>query len=207
MEERTGIKATNNHAELCGVLAGSPTYSHESRGERFFHFPIETERLSGTTDTINIIAREALLASVNAEEAPKLRIVGEVRSFNNKHSEGSRLVITVFAHELYLESGDDKNDIRLRGTLCKPPNLRVTPMGREICDLMLAVNRHYGRSDYIPCIAWGVYARDASMWKVGTTVDLVGRLQSRQYIKLVDGVPIEKTAFEVSVIEICEAPL
>ena len=129
-------------------------------------------------------------------------MLGELRSFNNKSGEGARLVITVFAKEIILCDDEDCNVIRLIGTLCKKPNLRTTPMGRDICDLMLAVNRKYGRSDYLPCIAWGIKAREAADWDVGTTVSLEGRIQSRTYIKLIDDVPVEKTAFEVSVIEI-----
>ena len=125
-------------------------------------------------------------------------------SYNNKSGEGARLVITVFAKEIFLCSDDDENIIRLTGTLCKAPNRRTTPMGRDICDLMLAVNRRYGRSDYLPCITWGLTARKAAEWDTGTTVILTGRIQSRSYIKLTDGVPIEKTAFEVSVTDIDE---
>ena len=105
----------------------------------------------------------------------------------------------MFAREIYLTDEDDCNLVQLTGTLCKAPNLRCTPMGRDICDLMLAVNRHYGRSDYLPCICWGVKAREAEAWGVGTQLRLEGRIQSRRYIKLSDEGAVEKTAFEVSV--------
>lgn len=194
----------HNRVELYGVLAGSPAFSHESRGERFFTFPLETRRLSGTVDCLNIIARENLLEHLDVTESAKLHILGELRSFNNKRGPGSRLVITVFAREISLEDGEDSNQVFLCGTICKPPNLRTTPMGRDICDFMLAVNRRYGRSDYLPCIAWGAKAKEVSWWPVGTTAELTGRLQSRQYLKLIDGELIERTAFEVSVIDITE---
>ena len=191
-----------NYAELCGTLAAAPVFSHSGRGERFFSFPMEVERLSGACDRINVIVRGSILENIELKESEKICVMGELRSFNNKSGEGARLVITVFAKEIFLCDGEDANVIRLIGTLCKKPNLRTTPMGRDICDLMLAVNRKYGRSDYLPCIAWGVKAREAADWDVGTTVSLEGRIQSRSYIKLIDDVPVEKTAFEVSVIEI-----
>lgn len=126
---------------------------------------------------------------MEACDTEKLCITGELRSFNNKSGEGAKLVITVFAKEILPCDENDLNLICLTGTLCKPPNLRVTPMGRDICDLMLAVNRKYGRSDYLPCITWGLKAREASYWDTGTTVSLEGRIQSRRYIKLIGGEP------------------
>lgn len=192
----------SNYAMLRGSLAQPPRFSHESRGEKFYQFPLEVCRLSGAADTINVVAREALLDALEPDGSPKLCVRGELRSFNNKSGDGPKLIITVFAKELWCDDGPDENDIRLSGTLCKPPNLRVTPMGREICDLMLAVNRHYGRSDYLPCIAWGVRAREAALWNVGTPAELSGRVQSRRYTKTVDGENVEKTAFEVSVIDL-----
>ncbi len=190
---------TRNHAVLRGVLAAAPRFSHLSRGERFFIFPVETRRLSGTADTINVIARESLLESVEVREADNIRVTGELRSFNNKRGEGAKLVITVFAKELSLESGEDINTVTLDGTLCKTPNKRFTPMGREICDIMLAVNRRCGRSDYLPCICWGQRAREYSLLQVGDRLALTGRIQSRPYIKIIDGKPVEKVAYEVSI--------
>lgn len=192
-----------NTVELRGALAAAPRFSHLSRGERFFIFPVETRRLSGAVDTINVVAREALLAALRIEEAERLCVQGELRSFNNRREEGPKLVITVFARALSLAGGgEDVNSITLRGALCKQPVLRVTPMGRDICDLMLAVNRRCGRSDYLPCICWGARARTAALFDVGDAVELTGRVQSRQYIKLIDGEPVEKTAYEVSASEI-----
>lgn len=193
---------SRNAVELRGALAGAPRFSHMSRGERFFVFPVETRRLSGAADVINVVAREGLLAGLEIEEAERVCVSGELRSFNNRRFEGPRLVITVFARSLALaEGGEDINSISLRGTLCKAPVLRVTPMGRDICDLMLAVNRRCGRSDYLPCICWGLRAKEAAHWAVGDEIELTGRIQSRQYIKLIDGEPVEKTAYEVSAAE------
>jgi len=195
------LKVTN-YCCLRGAMAAVPRYSHSSRGEDFYSFPLEVCRLSGTSDTINIVARSSLLDSVEVVENSKLCVEGELRSFNNKSGQGPKLIITVFAREMWFEDGEDENTIELIGTICKAPNLRVTPMGREICDLMLAVNRRYGRSDYLPCIAWGIRAREAAGWDVGTTVSLTGRIQSRQYTKIIDGESFEKVAYEVSVIDI-----
>ena len=195
---------SRNTARLCGVIAAAPAFSHSGRGECFYTFPLEVARLSGATDKINIIVRNELMESIQLCEAEKICVVGELRSFNNKSGEGAKLVITVFAKELYLCDDDDLNEVHLIGTLCKKPNLRMTPMGRDICDLMLAVNRRYGRSDYLPCITWGLKAREAAEWDTGTMVTLEGRIQSRNYIKIVGGDPVEKTAFEVSVTDIAE---
>ena len=195
---------SRNTARLCGVIAAAPAFSHSGRGECFYTFPLEVARLSGATDKINIIVRDELMESIQLCEAEKICVVGELRSFNNKSGEGAKLVITVFAKELYLCDDDDLNEVHLIGTLCKKPNLRMTPMGRDICDLMLAVNRRYGRSDYLPCITRGLKAREAAEWGTGTMVTLEGRIQSRNYIKIVGGDPVEKTAFEVSVTDIAE---
>lgn len=196
------MTSENNYTRLCGVMAGSPVYSHSGRGEQFYTFPLEVRRLSGNTDTLNIIVRRGQLELLEPNDLGKLRVTGQLRTFNNRRGEGAKLVITVLAMELELCEDEDENLVRLSGTLCKAPTLRTTPMGRDICDLMLAVNRHYGRSDYLPCICWGAKARTASEWAVGTELSLEGRVQSRRYIKLTESGAQEKTAFEVSVTEI-----
>lgn len=192
---------SNNYVRLCGVMGRAPEYSHTSRGQDFFTFPLEVLRLSGNCDRVNVILRRELLESTEAAESERILVTGQLRTFNNRHGEGARLVISVFAKELCLCDEPDSNLVELCGTLCKSPNLRCTPMGRDICDLMLAVNRHYGRSDYLPCICWGVKAREAALWDVGMKIRLRGRIQSRQYIKLSEEGAVEKTAFEVSVTE------
>jgi primosomal replication protein N len=192
----------NNFTRLCGSMYSAPVFSHSSRGQDFYVFPLEVERLSGNTDIINIVVRHEQLSDLPVDDSQKLWIEGQLRTFNNRHGEGAKLVITVLAKDLGFCDSEDENLVQLSGTLCKLPNLRTTPMGRDICDLMLAVNRRYGRSDYLPCICWGIKARQAANWTVGTHVQLQGRIQSRKYIKLTDGEPIEKTAFEVSVTEI-----
>lgn len=192
----------NNYTRLCGVMAAAPVYSHSSRAKAFYTFPLEIMRLSGNSDSVNIIVREQQLQELELGDGDKLCVEGQLRTFNNRNGEGARLVISVFARELFFCGEEDMNLVRLKGTLCKEPNLRTTPMGRDICDLMLAVNRHYGRSDYLPCICWGLNAKSASAWSVGRQLHLEGRIQSRRYIKLTESGPVEKTAFEVSVNEI-----
>jgi len=189
----------NNFTRLCGSMCGKPVYSHSSRSQQFYIFPLEVERLSGNRDVINVVVRQEQLAALSPEGSGKLWVEGQLRTFNNRHGQGAKLVITVLAKELGFCDGEDENLVQLSGTLCKTPNLRTTPMGRDICDLMLAVNRHYGRSDYLPCICWGLKAREAAGWTVGTHLALQGRIQSRRYIKLTEEGPVEKTAFEVSV--------
>ena len=193
---------TNNYVKLCGVMAAGPVFSHSSRGLAFYLFPLTVERLSGNSDTVNILVREEQLTALEPGENSKLCVVGEIRSFNSRRSTGARLVITVLARELSFCDDKDGNLVELTGTLCKEPNLRTTPMGREICDLMLAVNRHYGRSDYLPCICWGIRAREAARWTVGTRVRLEGRIQSRDYIKLTEDGPVRRTAFEISATDV-----
>lgn len=190
-----------NRAELCGVVIDSPRFSHESRGVRFHTFPLETLRLSGATDRLNIIVREGELSAV-PEAGGRVRVDGELRSFNNRSGVGSRLVLTVYARELSDGDGPDENRILLTGAICKAPNYRVTPMGREICDIILAVSRRYRRSDYIPVIAWGIQARDAVLCPVGTQLSVRGRLQSREYTKVIDGESFRRQAFEVSAADI-----
>lgn len=191
-------KPENNSALLRGVLGGRPVYSHSCRGLDFFTFPLEIRRLSGTVDRVNLVLRKELAESLVLGEGDKLQISGQVRSFNDRSGRGAKLVISVYVLQLDLAQGEDENRIRLSGTLCKPPVLRRTPLGREICDLMLAVNRSCGRSDYLPCICWGRHAREAADWPVGTRLSLEGRLQSRLYLKQSPEGTLERTAFEIS---------
>ena len=158
---RMELNQENNQVRLCGTMAGAPRWSHRAGGQDFWCFPLEVERLSGSRDTLNIVLRPALLAAAEAEEQPRLLVSGELRSFNNRRGEGAKLVLTVLARELTLTDEPDDNFVSLTGTLCKAPNARVTPLGRDICDLLVAVNRRGGRSDYLPCICWGSRAREA----------------------------------------------
>ena len=200
------MEETNNVVELCGSVAEKPVFSHTGGGEDYFMFPLEIERLSGNKDCINIVARRQLLENLIIGDQSRLNVVGQLRSFNNKKGEGgSRLIITVLARELFFSDGEDKNHVALNGVICKPPNLRKTPMGRQISDIMLAVNRRYGRSDYLPCIAWGRLAEAAAALKVGDILSFEGRIQSRKYTKTENETVTERTAFEVSIVTLLES--
>lgn len=196
------LEGMTNVVELCGSLADKPKFSHTGGSDSYFSFPLDIERLSGFVDTINVIARQEIISRLEIENSSHIAISGELRSFNNKRGDGSRLVISVLAKDVYFSDDEDKNLVTLTGAVCKRPNLRKTPMGRQICDIMLAVNRRYGRSDYLPCIAWGRLAESAAELKVGDVISLEGRIQSRKYIKTENGIMTERTAFEVSVVSI-----
>ena len=185
-----------NTALLEGNAAGVPAWSHENHDVHFYRFLIEVPRLSGQTDLLPVLIPESRLSQV-ANGQP-VRIQGQLRSFNNRSGAGSRLVLTVYAQEIQPPLGTPQNQILLSGTLCKPPVLRRTPLGRSICDLMLAVPRRYGRSDYLPVIAWGQLALESSQLRVGDTLDLEGRIQSRIYHKATETGVEERTAYEVS---------
>ncbi len=190
-----------NRIVLRGQAAGEPTRSHQNHGVDYYIVPLRVPRLSGTDDVLNI---------VTANPDPGLWapgqwvwVQGEVRSYNNRSGQGSKLVITVLARAAQpdeLEEGE--NRLVLAGALCRRPVVRRTPLGREICDLLLAVNRPYGRADYLPCIAWGSLAAHCGELDVGSRLRLEGRLQSRQYHKLIDGEQVVRTAFEVSVMNL-----
>ena len=188
-----------NHAVLRGTAAAEPVFSHTNHGVDFFVFPLSVPRLSGTEDRLNVVVPQPLLTECPPTSGRRLEVMGEVRTFNNRTGPGSRLVITLLARALSDTEEPPCNQLTLSGVLCKPPVLRRTPLGREICDLMLAVNRRYGRADYLPCIAWGALAQRCGGLAVGDCVELEGRLQSRLYQKVVGGVTQERTAFEVSV--------
>lgn len=192
-----------NRAELLGRLAGEPAPGYESYGTRYFLAPLEVLRLSGAADRLNLAVAEPLLDRF-PEPGEAVSVRGELRSFNNRSGEGNRLVITVLVRqaEPAADVEGHVNRIDLGGVICKEPVLRRTPMGREICDLILAVNRRFGRSDYIPCIAWGRLARQAAGCRVGDALSLRGRLQSRRYQKQTDTGVQERTAFELSVMEL-----
>ena len=195
-----------NHAVLRGTAAAEPVFSHTNHGVDFFLFPLTVPRLSGAEDRLNVVAPAPLLAGFPLTPGRQVEVAGEVRTFNNRTGPGSRLVITLLARALTETEEPPCNQLTLSGVLCKPPILRRTPLGREICDLMLAVNRRYGRADYLPCIAWGQVAMVTGQLPVGSTLALEGRVQSRVYTKVVDGVPQERTAYEVSIMRLQEDP-
>lgn len=187
-----------NQITLCGTLATKPVLSHENHGTRFYTFSLEVERLSGTTDTLRVIAPETVMEACDPFGGSRLLVTGQVRSFNRRTEQGRKLVISVYAETLSTCERAPANEVTLQGVLCKEPVFRRTPLGREICDLMLAVNRPYNRTDYLPCIAWGRTAEAVSTLPVGTTVALAGRLQSRIYVKQLETGREQRVAYEVS---------
>ena len=192
---------TKNDVLLEGTPLAVPEWSHENHGTQFYRLLLEVPRLSGTPDTLPLLLPKALAARVR--EGELLRVHGQLRSFNNRSGVGNKLVLTVYAQELQPGTGGPCNQITLSGSLCKPPIFRRTPLGRSICDLMLAVPRRYGRADYLPVIAWGQLAVRTSQLQVGDSLSLEGRVQSRTYHKVLsDGSTQERVAYEVSMMHL-----
>lgn len=192
------MEQTTNRILLRGVLAELPQLSHENHGKRFFRFPLEVERLSGAVDVLPVIVPEQVLCAMDLSGGDMLEVTGQIRTFNNRTSSGRKLVISVFAESLVACQGEPENRVQLSGTICKWPVYRQTPLGREICDVMLAVNRSYHRADYIPCIFWGKVAKELGLCQVGAFISLEGRLQSREYVKMLEDGSETRTAYEVS---------
>lgn len=190
----------NNKVCLCGTVASVPQFSHEILGEGFYDLNVSIKRLSGQVDIIPLTISERLMEGENFEVGSPIGIIGQLRSYNKYVDSKSKLVLRVFVRELVAYDEDEPNTIELDGFICKPTIYRTTPFKREIADMLIAVNRAYGKSDYIPAIAWGRNARYAGNFMVGDRVRVVGRIQSRVYQKqLEDGTVEERTAYEVSV--------
>ena len=205
----------NNYLTLVGKVTGEKRFSHEIYGERFYIFDLSIPRLSGNADVIPVTVSERLITDSMLEEGKKLMVKGQFRSYNSYENEKNKLILTVFAKDIVevkeTETTEEEeneivskdtitNEVVLVGFVCKKPIYRQTPFGREIADLLLAVNRAYNKSDYIPTIAWGRNARFCQNLEVGTQVKIVGRVQSRQYEKkFEDGTSEVRVAYEVSV--------
>ena len=187
-----------NQIILRGDLLGLPEHSHENHGRDFSRFLLEVPRLSGAVDTLPIVARRDLLDSLTLYPGIRLTVQGQVRSHNHTDETGRHLMIFVFAGDIRPEDGEPINEVNITGLLCREPTFRKTPLGREICDAMLAVPRAFRRADYLPCILWGRTAQQISRCSVRDQVQIHGRLQSRIYTKYLDNVPCERTAYEVS---------
>ena len=187
-----------NQIVLRGDLVGMPEFSHENHGKRFCRFLLEVQRLSGAVDTLPVVAREELCESWELCPGLRLTVRGQIRSHNHTHESGRHLMIFVFACDLFPEEGEPVNEVTLTGLLCREPTFRRTPLGREICDAMLAVPRAFRRADYLPCILWGRTAQEISRCAVRDAIALQGRLQSRVYTKYLDGITQERTAYEIS---------
>ncbi len=189
-----------NEIELEGTAATPPVISHANHDITFYRFYLDVPRLSGQTDRLPVLLPSAMTAAVIP--GSPLRLKGQLRSFNNNSGQGNRLILSVHAQAFLPVQGEGCNCVSLSGTLCKPPVFRRTPLGRSICDLMLAVPRRYGRSDYLPAIAWGQLAVAASQLRVGASLSLEGRMQSRIYTKQTPQGAEERTAYEVSIMHI-----
>jgi len=202
----------NNVVTIAGKVISDLEYSHEIYGEGFYNFIVEVPRLSENNDLLPVTISERLINNRKLAIGTLVGIEGQLRSYNNNNytKEGNRLILTIFAREInFLENEKqikNPNQIFLNGYICKKPIYRTTPFGREITDLLLAVNRPYNKSDYIPCIAWGRNARYSESLNVGDNIKVWGRVQSRMYQKKLDTDEIiEKTAYEVSIskMEVC----
>ena len=194
----------NNQVIIAGEIVSGFTYSHEVYGEGFYMVEVAVNRLSNYADYIPVMVSERLIDVTENYEGQYISVVGQFRSYNRHEEKKNRLVLSVFAREIEFtgEPGEDvkSNQIFLDGYICKEPIYRKTPLGREIADLLIAVNRSYGKSDYIPSICWGRNARYASAFAVGGHVLIWGRIQSREYMKRLSETEMEKrTAYEVSV--------
>ncbi len=204
------VYSENNHIILVGKVTSDKRFSHEIYGEKFYIFDLSVPRLSGNDDVIPVTISERLMPNGNIELNSKIVVEGQFRSYNSYNEGRNRLVLTVFAKDIkFLEDQESEveakkdfisNEVTLIGYICKKPIYRQTPFGREIADILLAVNRAYSKSDYIPCIAWGRTARFCENMEIGTEIKLVGRVQSRKYEKKYeDGTVENKVAYEVSI--------
>ncbi len=197
----------NNQVSLVGEIVSDFTYSHEVYGEGFYMVELSVNRLSNFVDYIPVMISERLIDVTGDYRGSYVYINGQFRSFNRHEEQKNRLVLSVFARELEIleeaNEEDDCNQIFLDGYICKEPIYRKTPLGREIADVLIAVNRSYGKSDYIPCICWGRNARFVSTFNVGTHVQILGRIQSRDYVKKISETETEqRVAYEVSISKI-----
>ena len=192
------MEPTANRIVLRGSLVELPCFSHENHGRKFYRFLLEVPRLSGTVDTLPVIAEDRILEQIDLSGGQMLTVTGEIRSHNIRENGRRHLLIFVFAVSIRAEDGEPVNDVVLEGALCRDPVYRRTPLGREICDVMLAVPRPFRRADYIPCILWGSTAQQGSRCRTRDVIRICGRLQSRIYTKLTEEGAQERTAYEIS---------
>lgn len=193
---------SNNIVTIFGVVKDKPTYSHEMYGEEFYNAELIVPRLSDVADVLPITISERLIMGIDINEGSKVIVEGQLRSYNKYMDGSNKLILTIFARNILLSDEEIKNpnQIFLDGYICKKPVYRTTPFGREITDMLIAVNRPYNKSDYIPSIAWGRNARYSEKLKVGDRIKVWGRIQSREYQKRIsDEEIITRTAYEVSI--------
>ena len=192
------MEHTVNQITVRGSLQQLPVFSHENHGKKFYRFTLEIPRLSGAVDSLPVVVSEQILNTVDLSGGEMLTVTGQIRSHNIRNDGTRHLLIFIFANAVYTEDGDPINEVTLTGPICKDPIFRRTPLGREICDVMLAVPRAFKRADYLPCILWGRTAQDIARCQVRDVICIQGRLQSRVYTKLTENGPVERTAYEIS---------
>lgn len=192
------MEHVTNTITLRGSLLELPVFSHENHGKRFYRFTLEVPRLSGAVDLLPIVAEETMVMNLDPTAGDMLKVLGQVRSHNVHSEDGRHLLIFVFASALAVESGEPINDVYVEGPLCREPTYRRTPLGREICDAMLAIPRAFRRADYLPCIIWGRTAQAISECHTRDIIGIHGRLQSRIYTKLKPEGAEDRTTYEIS---------
>ena len=192
------MEHTENTILLRGELQQLPQFSHENHHKRFYRFILSVPRLSGTVDLLPVIAEEQLLNTIDLSGGAMLQVQGQIRSHNLRENGTRRLLIFVFANAISATDERPANDVVLQGPLCRQPNLRRTPLGRDICDVMLAVPRAFQRADYLPCILWGRTAQEISACHTSDIIRIQGRLQSRIYSKQTEAGTEERTTYEIS---------
>ena len=203
------MEHTSNTITVRGSLQSLPQFSHENHGRQFYRFILEVPRLSGAIDYLPVIVESQVLAQLDPCAGSMLTVCGQIRSHNQRLEGRRHLMIFIFASSVIAEDGEPINDVTLEGPLCKEPTFRRTPLGREICDVMLAVPRAFKRADYLPCILWGRTAQEIAACHTRDCIRIQGRLQSRIYTKLTEDGPLERIAYEISALsaEILEDPI
>lgn len=192
------MEQTTNTITLRGTLLSLPQFSHDNHGKRFYRFTLEVPRLSGAVDLLPIVAEESLVMELDPTAGDMLTVIGQVRSHNQRTADGRHLLIFVFASSITVEYGNPLNEVYLEGPLCREPTFRRTPLGREICDAMLAIPRTFHRADYLPCIIWGRIAQEISNCHTRDIIAIRGRLQSRIYTKVTPEGAEDRTTYEIS---------
>ena len=187
-----------NQITIRGELQSLPEFSHSNHGIPFYRFYLLVSRLSGAVDKLPVVVSQSILDTVDLSGGEMLTITGQIRSHNVRTDGIRHLMIFVFATDIVAQEGEPINDVIIEGVICRKPNYRTTPLGREICDVMLAVPRAFHRADYLPCILWGRTAQEISACDVRDTIRICGRFQSRSYTKITENGLIERTAYEIS---------
>lgn len=192
------MEHTTNSITVRGCLVALPEYSHENHGRKFYRFTLEVPRLSGAVDLLPVIAEQNLVDALDPCAGAMVCVTGQIRSHNQRTDGARHLLIFIFAQSVTVDDGEPMNDVIIEGPLCREPTFRRTPLGRDICDAMLAVPRAFRRADYLPCILWGRTAQEIAACHTSDCIRIYGRLQSRVYTKLTPEGSQERTAYEIS---------